>query len=644
MSQSGPDFRSSIAMARRGPSQIGFDMSLHRLGKTAAVCLSIGVSGVALAQKAPSGQACTSSAWTGTVTYSRTQSMSDDKTTDRISGRGKDERRFEMNYNYKGIAAVTPDPENDGSSRAVASVNHTMTSTETATAIERNSCDQGKTWQEMRGEFVSHSETSGQGRDDANVTVGMNDDGTYSVGVGMPSIKGKTSGYRARPTAASARRRKARRSIRRRRTSASTAARSRATAAIAWTPRVPTRSRAPTHRRSSASPSPSPGDLEKCGAPLRVTDITFEHMKFPTWDNWQEITEQTGTVDGNWVRVKATVFNASAERKSGEVVFKGTYKGDKWDGARPDEPLKKRLDFITVSLEPGEAKDVEILWDTSGYAWFDDGRPRLVQRVKAEIWEKSKLADDHTENLKIAPKPLVLVHGPWTDWKTFETWQNILTTTHSYDWKAYTVGEKPAQGAIVYYPETKQSIDTIAEGANALKNNIRLAQESRNAWHVDVVGHSAGGLVARYYINGMMPQWYPDGRPQIMHLLMLGTPNLGTRCAAEQIVTREALSKPAGVLYQLKPEAMTLFNQHVVNRNGVQFSALGGTSDLEACLYFGKSDGIVPLPSAHWTVADKAETSSEHEALTGTKDFSEFVRKRVAIGPSGNFVPAVPGT
>lgn len=29
-----------------------------------------------------------------------------------------------------------------------------------------------------------------------------------------------------------------------------------------------------------------------------------------------------------------------------------------------------------------------------------------------------------------------------------KTWQNILTTSHSYDWKAYPVGEKPEKGAM----------------------------------------------------------------------------------------------------------------------------------------------------------------------------------------------------
>jgi pimeloyl-ACP methyl ester carboxylesterase len=96
---------------------------------------------------------------------------------------------------------------------------------------------------------------------------------------------------------------------------------------------------------------------------------------------------------------------------------------------------------ISVNLKGGEQREVEMVWDSSGYAWFDDGRPRLVQRIKAELEESGKKSDELTKNLKVAPKPLVLVHGLWSNWKAWESWQNILTTSHSYDWKAYAVGE-----------------------------------------------------------------------------------------------------------------------------------------------------------------------------------------------------------
>ena len=74
-------------------------------------------------------------------------------------------------------------------------------------------------------------------------------------------------------------------------------------------------------------------------------------MKFPNWNDWQEIVEQKGTIDGNLVKIKAKVLNASGETKTANVSIKETFKGDKWDGAKPDMPLKTE-DF--VSFEPGE--------------------------------------------------------------------------------------------------------------------------------------------------------------------------------------------------------------------------------------------------------------------------------------------------
>src|SRR5690606_25385940 len=125
---------------------------------------------------------------------------------------------------------------------------------------------------------------------------------------------------------------------------------------------------------------------------------------------------------------------------------KETYKGDKWDGARPDGLLENGE--VSVRIEPGEEREVEFAWDSSGYAWFDDGRPRLLQRIKAELEENGKKVDEMTKNLKVAPKPLVLVHGLWSNLKAWESWQNILTTSHSYDWKAFPVGEKPEKGVM----------------------------------------------------------------------------------------------------------------------------------------------------------------------------------------------------
>jgi hypothetical protein len=83
---------------------------------------------------------------------------------------------------------------------------------------------------------------------------------------------------------------------------------------------------------------------------------------------------------------------------------------------------------------------------------------------------------------------------------------------------------------------------------------------------------------------------------------------------------------------------------HTVNklRKGVKFSALAGNPLLTMCKEVVWNDGVVPVASAKWTIADNAESKSIHTDLTGTKDFSDFVKPRLAIGPKGNHKPEMP--
>ncbi len=594
-------------------------------------------SGAVAANNAKKSAPKCSAAWTGKIKYTRTQTTTSNKTVERVSARGEDITGFEMKYDYKASVAVTESPEKNGSSVGKATVNMKMSANETVVAVEKNSCDRGKTWRDMRGTFTSKSETSGRGKEEASVNVGVNDDGTYTVSVGVPGIRGKVSGSQN------------------------------STFSGQCTPKEGKNLTLPdtetmidghsltsdgSHRADPKEPNKlsgsyslkSPGDvtetiswnLEKCGAPLRITDLTFEDMKFPNWDDWQEIVEQKGTIDGNWVKIKATVLNDSGESKFAEVYLKETYKGDKWDGAKPDMPLKDQS--FSVRIEPGEEYEVEMLWDSSGYAWFDDGRPRLLQRVKAEVWENAKLADDMTKNLKVAPKPVVLVHGLWSNWKMFESWQNILTTSHSYDWKAFPVGEKADKG--VMNTGKFMSLEpgnTVSENAAQLKSYIRYAQEDRNAWHVDVVAHSSGGLIARNYINQLMPPNEADARPQISHLVMLGTPNQGSPCAdVMYLVTGNK------ALYQVTQDFTSGFNRLNANNKGVKYSALAGNPIPTMCKSVVWNDSFVSVPSAIYGVGDNAQTKSIHTDLTGTTDFSGFVKPRLAIGPRGDHNPAMP--
>lgn len=598
---------------------------------------------VATVSTPKSGGKC-NGAWTGNITYTRTQSMNETKTENRVSNRGKDTRRMEMSYNYKASVAVLESPERNGSNIGKANIDHTFKSSDNTEAREENSCDQGKTWNVMYGIFESKSMTRGQASNvEANVTVGVNDDGSYTVSVGLPQIEGMTEGEQKSSYSGQCKPKEGK---------------------TLRMPSTPTtvqgnsltsdgRDRVDPRDPNSLSGSYTSSwqgvsetitwSLKKCGAPLRITDIQFEDMKYPNWNDWHAIQESKGTIDGNLVKIKAKVLNESGETKYANVRFKETYKGDKWDGARPDSELKDAE--IGVRVEPNSEQTVELLWDSSGYSWFDDGRPRLLQRVKAELEENNKKVDEMTKNLKVAPKPLVLVHGLWSNWRAWESWQNILTTSHSYDWKAYPVGEKPEHGLMNTGGSflSTQKTNSIGQNASELEKYIEFAQKDRNAWHVDLVAHSMGGLISRYYISQIMkPNVAEDPRPKVSHLIMLGTPNMGSPCADVMNVAFETLQEDVLAIKELRQDQVANFNRANKARKGVKFSVLAGNPLPTMCKEIVWNDGVVPVPSAKWLIADNAESKSIHTDLTGTSDFSSFVKPRLAIGPKGNHMPEAP--
>jgi hypothetical protein len=133
-----------------------------------------------------------------------------------------------------------------------------------------------------------------------------------------------------------------------------------------------------------------------------------------------------------------------------------------------------------------------------------------------------------------------------------------------------------------------------------------------------------------------------DGRPRVSRLIMLGTPNMGSPCADVMNVAFEMLGKNVEAVRQLRQDQVANFNTVNKYRKGVKFSALAGDPLPTMCKEVFWNDGVVSVQSAKWTIADTAESKSVHTDLTGTKDFSDFVKPRLAIGPKGNHNPEMP--
>jgi pimeloyl-ACP methyl ester carboxylesterase len=590
--------------------------------------------------------------WSGIVTFQKTLKESSDRTGKNIGG-GTTRHVASRDYNYAGRIFVNGSDARAIQTRAQFSLSDK--DDKFKRFVKKDTCFyDGKGMRDQWGETVEKLVTSGFAEGEGNFWMNVNQQsGTYSFNFSFPEGKG-TETRESKTTAGGWCNAKFNEPSER--TTNSPMRVDREGAEISdqkidpENPEVLSGSK--TWDTSSATIKSFVYEVSwyftRCPAQLLITDLKFEHPDFPNYDDWQEIQETKGTIDGNRVRVKVKVLNMSGETKYATVKLKETYKGDKWNSIRPDESLPESE--TSLRLETGEEREVEYVWNTDGQSWFDDGRAHLLHRIKAELEENGQKKDEKTEQLKIAPRPLVLVHGFWDSPGIWSPYQNYMTTLHSYDWQAFPVGEKAEQGQLQMGRRFgTASTYTMTQNALELDKYVKYAHEERNAWHVDIVAHSSGGLVARRYIHSLMPE-SPDNRPVVSRLLMLGTPNAGTACADIFSSAIGIFGSKVEALRELQVSEVSKFNNLVKNRRGVKFSALAGNSVPATCgqqkitpgttgidLEWG--DGVVSVDSAKAGVKDSVETKGSSEDLLGAAHFSDFVRPRVAIGPKGDHSP-----
>jgi triacylglycerol esterase/lipase EstA (alpha/beta hydrolase family) len=115
------------------------------------------------------------------------------------------------------------------------------------------------------------------------------------------------------------------------------------------------------------------------------------------------------------------------------------------------------------------------------------------------------------------PRPVVLVHGTFADMSN--SWQAIspLLKNNGYCVFALNYGDYNGSGAIGVYGV--DDIPTSAGELNAFVDNVRAAT---GAAEVDIVGHSQGGMMPRYYLK------YLGGAAEVHTLIGLSPSNHGT--------------------------------------------------------------------------------------------------------------------
>jgi hypothetical protein len=353
--------------------------------------------------------------------------------------------------------------------------------------------------------------------------------------------------------------------------------------------------------------------LRRCSPPLVITDVKFYHLRFPSPNTWEEIDSRNNeyTIDGNDVKIVATIVNLSGAQKSATVNFK-----DLTDNK--DLPQAA----VPASFAPHEEKQVEYIWDTSGYAWKEsapENYPVNSRKIEVRVPDDQKI-----EPVFVYPKPVVLIPGLWSKPEKFAQLAGYFKN-QNVPWATAL--------APVYVNRT------AASNAQIIDKTVREIQEKENAWHVDLVAHSTGGLMARAYVDSLMPTPY-DSRPTALHLVMLGTPNMGTPCSSgvENVITK-FFNRSAEAFGEISHRKMQAFNQAVTRSNGTKFMAVASKAIAPTCQLDEAGDGIVPAISAIYTSKTFVYVNLPQEDLGGDKSVFGQVRKWLALPPTANFAP-----
>ncbi|MDG4795719.1 alpha/beta fold hydrolase [Micromonospora sp. WMMD1082] len=231
--------------------------------------------------------------------------------------------------------------------------------------------------------------------------------------------------------------------------------------------------------------------------------------------------------------------------------------------------------------------------------------------------------------------PVVLVHGlnsTATKWAAYLGPEGFLAKVGR---RGFAVGDGQTPGVLRTgsYTEPFGGTNTIAENAAILRDYIAGVRRMTGAARVDIVAHSMGGLISRYYIDRLMDERDVD------RLVMLGTPNGGSPCA--NLPARLGISTPATL--ELRPSYLNdVFNQQITRRNGVSFHALAGdvfTEALRSPCTGAPSDLVVDVDSVEAAgVAAKRLPLLHDDLQRSAEAFGEFVAPALAsdVAEPGN--------
>ena len=276
----------------------------------------------------------------------------------------------------------------------------------------------------------------------------------------------------------------------------------------------------------------------------------------------------------------------------------------------------------------GESCETE-RFTTLGWYWDKSGQPKRERTIRALV-DGATVASTQVQT---SPRPVVLAHGFISSadaWAAYLGPNGFLASTGL---RGFAVGDGQVEGRFNTgsIADPTGRTNTIVQNAEILGHYISNVKKLTGAQQVDIVGHSMGGLISRYYIDRLMTD------RDVAQLIMLGTPQNGSDCA--NLPAALNLYLPASL--EIMPSYVRdIFNAQITRRRGVQFYALAGTPILEPfkspCTDV-PSDIAVSLGSARGISLPLTTLPLLHTNLNASPQVFETFVKPMLQKPAGEF-------
>jgi len=331
---------------------------------------------------------------------------------------------------------------------------------------------------------------------------------------------------------------------------------------------------------------------------------------------------RTQITDGDTVQLQITLPQTTSQRTSINFSLNGV--------------TSLGLCVVEVNADTCKTESFSAL----GWYWDSNGVPQNAIHLEASDSSGNVIA--RSDVIMVKPRPVVMVHGFISN---PETWNAYLGTNGflaPLGIPGFVVGDGQVPGKLntgdMLHPAGRTN--TIAQNADILRQYIAGVKQKTGAEMIDLVVHSMGGMISRYYIDRLMQD------RDVAQLIMLGSPMGGSDCSV--LPAALGFFLPASI--EIRESYMRgVFNQQITHRRGIEFHDLGGTRILEPfkspCTGV-PNDTVVAFDSINAIPLQSSKVDDIHSDLTlSSTAFNDFV-KPLLQKPAGTFPsqpdPALP--